>query len=805
MSLMLRIEKLTARAVALFSLLLFNLDTPVTFAASPTPNPGCPSGTSEQQTEEIRRILQDPESSTVYLRSRHLYTGPILQLLQTCGQATIPALSQIITSESTLQPGSSQTKQVAMRILSEVGGTEAINRLAIVLKSDTNAETRQQAATLLGNISNEPVLNALASALQTEREATVRVSIVQALANMGRQEGGNLLRQTAQTDLDPGVRLSALVGLNAIPRSGVSDLLITALQSEQNPEARRTAARVLGRISTLQARKNWLSTFYAGKELSDRLQSQASAYDFTTYPIDAARAKAALMQALKADPDVRTRHEAAEGLGNLGDKTTRNVLIAALQSDPQRLVRQTAAEALGKIGDNASREPLIAAMRQDAASEVRLAAATSLGRMGGRHIKNALIAALSNPQDSVLRAQIARILQDTYGNTPPARDTLVTILQSEQEPVQARIYAALALRRSNDPIVTQALIATLNIDTMTNVRAIAAETLGEIGNPLALNALSDALRTNPHPNVRTAAAIALGKIKQPEAKTILLDTLNTPQYSKALHAIAMGLGDAEQYSDVLHAIASGLRDTDRAAAIPVFLSLLQSAPNSFNRQNAAYALGEMRATQAIALLSRALQSDQDIYVRSGAANALAMIGDTESVQALLQVLNGRFAPEVRAFAANSLGKIANPVAIPPLITVMENGNEFLWLRTQAAYALSAMGVPAISPLRQSLSSANLQTQYLAITALAEMNIDEAREALSGEQATVIRILTTVNQQNLSVPYLKVVRAGTNQPTSGFTPRPTQRLMVCNLSWVSTNWRRCRQSHNPQVSYYPPRN
>lgn len=790
---MLSIQKSSAQAVALVSLLLFNLGTPLPLVANPTPNPGCPTGTYEQKTEAIRRILQDGDSQgAVYLRSRLLYTGPILQLIESCGQAAIPALNQIIKTETT-----PQTRTLAITVLSEIGGRDAIKPwLTLLLKWDANPDTRKLVATLLGTMSDIEALDALSSSLFNEREASVRLSVAEALGNIGRLEGVYSLRQMAQTDSDDGVRLAALIGLTRIPNSGASDLFIAALGSEQNPEARRTAARVLGRVSNLQARKNWLGTFYGGKELSERLQNPSA---FTTNPIDEARAKAALLKALQSDSDFRTRQEAAEGLGNLEYAGARDGLIAALQADSQPPVRREAAEALGKLRDNDSRAALIVAMRQDTDADVRLAATSALGRIGGSQTRDALLAKLPISKDPAQRVLIASILHNTYGNIPEARDILLTILQSEQEPMLVRLNAITALRRSKDPILLPALIATLNANTHPSVSAAAATSLGQINHPLAVRALSAALQKHPEMNVRMEAAMALGKIKQPQTRTALLEALNSWQYTNALQAISIGRRSSEEYAPVLHAIALGLRDTDRAKAIPVFMALLQYWHEDTIRRNATQVLGEMQATEAIPLLKKILKASRSIYVRSTAADALANIartGNRASVNDLFFILNANsFTPDTRAFAANALGQAANPVAINPLITIMENADEPLWLRSQAAYALSAIGAPAINPLRQRLASANRQAPYLAMIALAEMNLEIANKVLISEKETVKNILVTVNRQNLAVPYLKIVRSGAD--------RPFLILSACKLGWLSRDWRRCRQSPDPRVSYYPP--
>jgi HEAT repeat protein len=132
------------------------------------------------------------------------------------------------------------------------------------------------------------------------------------------------------------------------------------------------------------------------------------------------------------DGDWRVRGTAAEALWQLGDKRAviaalgdeyaawlhvglavgdRDVgpLIAAL-GDKVWAVRLEAAEALGQLGDKRAVEPLIAALR-DERPEVRMAAARALGQLGDKRAVEPLIAALRDEHPLVLEEAVTALGQ----------------------------------------------------------------------------------------------------------------------------------------------------------------------------------------------------------------------------------------------------------------------------------------------------------------------------------------------------------------------------------------------------------
>ncbi len=84
------------------------------------------------------------------------------------------------------------------------------------------------------------------------------------------------------------------------------------------------------------------------------------------------------IQALREDPSLKVRAQAALVLGQKGGPDVVPVLVAALSQDRSPAVRAAAAAALGRIGHQAARPALSLAERADPDGEVRTAASRAL-------------------------------------------------------------------------------------------------------------------------------------------------------------------------------------------------------------------------------------------------------------------------------------------------------------------------------------------------------------------------------------------------------------------------------------------
>jgi HEAT repeat protein len=139
--------------------------------------------------------------------------------------------------------------------------------------------------------------------------------------------------------------------------------------------------------------------------------------------------------------------------------------------------------------------------------------------------------------------------------------------------------------------------------------------------------------------------------------------------------------------------------------------------NSYERQQAAIALGATGAAGAVEPLITALK-DEDSFVRDFAVRSLGNLGDPRAVGPMIQMLDDKNLL-VRRSAAISLGELADPRAVDPLIAVLNN--DHFTVRRAAAEALGRIQDPkAVDPLIQSLYVADNYIQASAAEALAKI-------------------------------------------------------------------------------------
>ncbi len=182
------------------------------------------------------------------------------------------------------------------------------------------------------------------------------------------------------------------------------------------------------------------------------------------------------ISALKSNSDdaPRSRFDAVESLGELGDKRAVEPLIKLL-GDEEESVRRAVAEALGKLGDKRAVEPLLA-LFWDEDAELRSAAREAVEKLG------------------VTETQIV--------------DANISALKSESK--GARRDAVEALGELGDKRAVEPLIGLFG-DKDSEVRRAAAESLGELGDPRAVEPLM-ALFWDEDAEVRSVAREAVEKL-----------------------------------------------------------------------------------------------------------------------------------------------------------------------------------------------------------------------------------------------------------------------------------------------------
>jgi HEAT repeat protein len=204
------------------------------------------------------------------------------------------------------------------------------------------------------------------------------------------------------------------------------------------------------------------------------------------------------------------------------------------------------------------------------------------------------------------------------------------------------------------------------------------------------------------PILRIKAARLLGETGSPRATAVLLSSLSDPDPLIRL-AVIGGLGLLRDV-DAVPALAARL-DSD--------LPRLQAA--------AAWALGEIGDTSALASLVQFLASGRDV---PAAVRALGRLGDPRAAAVLFPLLQP---PErgVAEYVLEALARLKAPGTLEALVRVLEGADEAL--AAEAARALSILGDPrAIPSLEARLPGAKPLLEADLRASIAALNRKAAR-------------------------------------------------------------------------------
>jgi HEAT repeat protein len=350
-----------------------------------------------------------------------------------------------------------------------------------------------------------------------------------------------------------------------------------------------------------------------------------------------------------ADPDWKTRWQACQTLGELGERRAAQSLIRALD-DRNQWVRIVAAEALGHIGAQEATQALIFALNDDSIW-VRRASVVALGQIGDEEAIPPLMNRLLDPPSSEWPEEL--------------RDTIAHAMHAIGEPA------------------FQVLIHALD-DTEPWVSCAAARALGQIGDPQAIAPLAE-LTKQKHSMVRSFATQALAKIADVRAVRAALNTDEAPRAFWKLMA---------------------LKEIDETTTSQ--LQSLLDDPDPQVRQQAAEVLSHLGEEHSAESLAASLGAESRFAATGGpiddepaqpssepARSAFTFASGEEpcdSVGPLVESL-GDPAAEVRLAAAEALGRIGAAGVIPDLIAALQDGDS----RVRAAAARSMGEIGARDP------------------------------------------------------------------------------------------------------------
>jgi HEAT repeat protein len=351
---------------------------------------------------------------------------------------------------------------------------------------------------------------------------------------------------------------------------------------------------------------------------------------------------------------------AASELGNSSDPRAVDVLMDALRSDTSSEVKSRVTKALGKLKDPRAVPLLVAVV------EGKLFAQSSFP--GDQNYNHALLQEAGDALVSIHHMS--------------AVEPLILILTDRNSP--NRPEAASILGKLGDRRAVPGLLAAVREMRPAHSYAWGSECLGEaairalgaLGDPEAVEplkwVLTESLPLDHCAWARCAVADALAELRDPRATSALIRVLKERDWErqptewersqKRYIANRIYLGHGPLTIRVIRALAS---IGDISAIEP--LTRLLAVDNHPVRNNAATALGHLRATSAIPALAAMLLSDEDPALpvdkriaaasRACAARALEELGVNAAIAPLVEALINDQYSDVRGAAFKALKTI----------------------------------------------------------------------------------------------------------------------------------------------------
>jgi HEAT repeat protein len=259
-------------------------------------------------------------------------------------------------------------------------------------------------------------IQALITAIADKGKDTwIRMECVDILAEIGDKKAVEPLIN-ALKDKDAFVRQAAAKSLGKMSDTRAIEPLIKVLDDKVSTvrEAAAEALEIIGKPSAPLIAESFKSKKHINKESIALLKNlgigdEAGVAEKINQSIEP------LIKALK-DENSTIREEAAEALGETGDKRAIEPLIHALEDDDS-LVLNSAVKALGKIGDKKAVQPLIQIF-ESKEPWIQEKAAEALVKIGDKRVVEVLIKALDDPSKRTIAASALGQLGDESAIQP---------------------------------------------------------------------------------------------------------------------------------------------------------------------------------------------------------------------------------------------------------------------------------------------------------------------------------------------------------------------------------------------------
>ena len=658
------------------------------------------------------------------------------------------------------------TRLRAAEALAEEDARSSAERLAGSL-GDESWRVRRAVVDGLARKAGAIEVDILLRALREEhRNPGVLNSALQVLALGGIDAIEPLAEFLNDSDVDLRIYATHALGDQHDPRA--VHILINALNDE-NANVRYHAIEALGKMRAVEA--------------ADSLAGIAESRDFfLAFPaLDAlmiigdSRIAPRLVPLLE---DEMLRSPATDALGRLGDEDVVAPLVELLNTPGAQAM--VIAQALATLYDRYEKSyqegsyitdlarrainavgvrNLLDAIDRTSGDNLR-SLAIVLGWLEGEAVERALVRLLGQ---STARKEVIESLV-RYGE----RVTRLLIEQLDDEEVETRKAAVIALGRIGDSSAVPALVEVLTGDDSLTIAAAGA--LGKIGDRRAFDALLDmighrdvavrqavisainslghpemagralALLGDPNPRVRESAVKIAGYFGYAECTDLLLERCRDEDENVRRAAIehipyleddrvTPTLVDAieNETPRVRAAAASAFAQVEGDGPLPHLLKALKD-PDSWVRYFAARSIGHHRYGESLDALAEVAKKDEASHVRIAAVDSLGKVDEPRAVAVLLSFVQSSDLDLARA-ALKSLGQINHPEALPPLLKVLRSPDARL--RLEALQALSAHGEREAIEAMQWMAAADSESEVAqaAIDALARLATPESIAAL----------------------------------------------------------------------------
>lgn len=306
-----------------------------------------------------------------------------------------------------------------------------------------------------------------------------------------------------------------------------------------------------------------------------------------------------------------------------------------------------------------------------------------------------------------------QLLQLARGLRASRQPALATVSMARPSQLEGRLLAILdpGLDRRAPSRPAAAATATLAAGLLVPIAGLepwfppAFGTRTEVTGTVAHESATPAVRLEPQPPAQPPQPRQAAATTQAEAE----DDAEAP--SEAEDEAQEPAPSTSHKETVVKALTGALSDSDAEV-----------------RREAAFALGQLRATGASRALGAAL-SDADREVRQQAAFALGQLRNEGSVKALVAALEDADA-EVRQQAVFALGQIRSPNSAQALAAAL--GDQNAEVRQQAAFALGQLRDPgSVAALAAALRDSDADVRQQAVFALGQIRSGDAAPALAG--------------------------------------------------------------------------